>query len=113
MSIEVVYEGMKLEEVSNFYKKKALLNVFEFYQIVLDPLINELQSEELFLRLYIEDSFEIDKIEFFEDSENLNKTWLSLLKPFFRNEATINQLKEIPVRVLLINSLYKDSKKVV
>lgn len=94
VGIEIIYKGKKIEEVCNIYQKKIFINMYEFYQIVLEPFAQEIQSGNVYIKIYIDEIFKIDKVELISNNTCLKVQILNWLKPYTNEQTIIKEENE-------------------
>jgi hypothetical protein len=95
--LEIIFEGKRLVDEKNVYIRKVFFNLYDFYRILLKSFFTEHNSVKINLIIYVEEDFNIIRIDFISINQSLKENLLSLLNPYLDKSFHENELKEIPI----------------
>jgi hypothetical protein len=71
--VNINYDGLEVNEISNIYTLKALKNVIDYYSMLLKDLESELLSTKGKIIIFINNKFKVSKLNFTNVSESLQQ----------------------------------------
>jgi hypothetical protein len=71
--VNINYDGLEVNEISNIYTLKALKNVIDYYSMLLKDLESELLSTKGKIVIFINNKFKVSKLNFTNVSESLQQ----------------------------------------